>query len=169
MNLYNATPFAAAYSMGIQKSGRNCLVIVAKATYKMPTAQQQPELAEEQIAPFETDTYTGEPGYSAPIYENDFATYKPRCDVILHGSAYSQQPVAERQVGLKVGDLEKLFRVIGPRQFEKINDDGSIQISRPGLFTKQNISYDTAYVAVKRQVKLMKMVKNFMILLWLTR
>ena len=145
MNLYNATSFAAAYSMGIQKSGRNCLVIVAKATYKLPMAQEEPTLAEEQIAPFETDTYTGEPGYSAPIAENDFATFKPRCDVILHGSAYSQEPVTERVVGLKIGNHEKLFKVIGPRHFEKINDDGSIQITHPKPFTRLKISYDTAY------------------------
>jgi len=145
MNLYNATPFAAAYSMGIQKSGRSCLVIVAKATYKLPTAQQEPELAEEQIAPFETDSYTGEPGDSAPLYENDFATFKPRCDVILHGSAYSREPVTERQVGLKVGNLEKLFKVIGPRHFEKANGNYALQASQPEPFTRQKISYDTAY------------------------
>jgi len=146
MNLYNATPFAASYSMGIQKSGRNCLVIVAKATYKIPLKpNQEPQLADEQIEPFETDTFTGEPGYSAPLYENDFATFKPRCDVILHGSAYSKEPVTERQVGIKIGKFEKLFKVIGPRQYEKINEDGSIQISEITPFTKQKISYDTAY------------------------
>ena len=145
MNLYNATPFAASYSMGIQKSGRNCLVVVAKATYKLPMAQEEPTLAEEQIAPFETDTYTGEPGYSAPIYENDFATFKPRCDVILHGSAYAPEPVAERIVGLKVDGMEKLFKVIGPRKYEKMNADGSVQISPPAPFTRLKISYDTAY------------------------
>ena len=145
MNLYNATPFAAQYSMGIQKSGRNCLVIVAKATYKLPRAHEEPTLADAQIPPFETDTYTGEPGFSAPIYENDFATFKPRCDVILHGSAYAPEPVPERIVGLKVGDQEKLFKVIGPRKYEKINADGSIQISPPAPFTQLKISYDTAY------------------------
>ncbi len=146
MNLYNATPFAAAYSLGIQKSGRSCLVIVAKATYNLPDAQQpQPKLADEQIAPFETDSYTGEPGLSAPLYENDFATFKPRCDVILHGSAYSQQPVTERQIGIKVGNLEKLFKVIGARHFDKVTRDNALQLSTTKPFTKQKISYDTAY------------------------
>jgi len=145
MNLYNATPFAAAYSMGIQKSGRNCLVIVAKATYNFPVNGKEPMLADEQIEPFETDTFTGEPGYSAPIYENDFATFKPRCDVILHGSAYSQQPVTERDVGLKVGNFEKLFKVIGPRFYEKPIKSSTNQVSAPTPFTKQKISYDTAF------------------------
>lgn len=144
MNLYNATPFAASYSLGIQKSGRNCLVIVVKATYKLPKKSgDTPELAEEQIEPFETDTYTGEPGLSAPIYENDYATHKPLCDIIIHASAYSQEPVTERKVGFKVGNCEKVFKVIGPRHLKRSTSGNSPSEIEP--FTKQKISYDTAY------------------------
>jgi len=144
MNLFNATPFAAAYSLGIQKSGRNCLVIVVKATYNLPKKSgEEPQLADEQIEPFETDTYTGEPGLSAPIYENDYATYKPLCDVILHASAYSLQPIEEKQVGFKVGKTEKVIKVIGPRYLMKSTSGN--HPSKPEPFTQQKISYDTAY------------------------
>ena len=37
------------------------------------------------------DTFTGEPGFSAPVYEVDFAPRKPRCDVLLVGSAYAPE------------------------------------------------------------------------------
>ena len=144
MELFNATPFAAAYSLGLQKSGRNCLVIVAKATYLLPEKSgDTPQLSEEQIEPYETDTFMGEPGLSAPIYENDFATHKPKCDVLVHASAYSQEPVTERQVGFKVGNLEKVFKVIGTRHLER-SISGNIP-TNPEPFTKQKISYDTAY------------------------
>ncbi len=144
MNLYNATPFAAAYSLGIQKSGRNCLVIVVKATYTLPEKSgDTPELAAEQIEPFETDTYTDEPGLSAPIYENDYATFKPRCDVLLHASAYSQKPVTEKKVGFKVGKLAKVFNVIGARHLIRSTSGNTPTKSEP--FTQQKISYNTAY------------------------
>lgn len=146
MNLYNATELAAGYTLGIHRSGRNCLVLAAKATYDLPTQNgAAATLAKEQIPLYETDAYTGEPGYSAPIYENDYATYKPKCDVLLNGSAYAPagQKVSSQTVRLQVGGLDKSFHVIGPRYWQK-NRLGW-QITAPEPFTRQTISYDTAY------------------------
>lgn len=144
MNLYNATPFTADYTLGLQKSGRHCLVIVAKATYDLPqNNDDQPLLSKNQLELNDSDAYSGEPGESAPLFDNDFPPYKPKCDVILNASAYSNQAVTERIVGFRVGDLEKSLKVIGPRYYQK----GIIGI-RPGNpvpFTKQPISYNTAY------------------------
>lgn len=146
MNLYNATPFATGYTLGLQKSGRNCLVLVAKATYTLPTnTDEKPSLAEEQIPPYETDTYTGEPGYSAPIYENDYPPYKPKCDVILNGSAYAPQgkPCESLVASLQIGGINKHIHIIGPRHWKLGVLDG--KASKPEPFSKQTISYDTAY------------------------
>lgn len=144
MNLYNATPFAADYAFGLKKSGRNCLVIVAKATYDLPEhGDEAPRLSQHQIAPHKTDTYSGEPGQSAPLFENDFPPYKPKCDVILHASAYSKQPVPEMIAGFRVGNLQKFLKVIGPRHYRKAAL--GVKPGKPLPFTRQPISYDTAY------------------------
>ena len=144
MNLFNATPYKAAYNLGLQKSGRNCLIIVVKATFNLPKkSDEEPLLAEDQVELFDTDTFTGDPGMSAPIYENDFATHKPKCDVLLHASAYSQKPVTEMQVGFKLNDIEKTMNIIGPRYLKKSISGNAA--TKPEPFTQQTISYDTAY------------------------
>ncbi len=144
MNLYNATPFAADYTLGLQKSGRHCLVIAAKATFDLPkNNNDQPRLSETQLELNDSDAYSGEPGESAPLFDNDFSPYKPKCDVILNASAYSNQPVTEKTVGFRVGDLEKRLKVIGPRYYQK--GIFGIGPGTPATFTKQPISYNTAY------------------------
>ncbi|MCK7582586.1 MAG: DUF2169 domain-containing protein [Chromatiales bacterium] len=47
------------------------------------------ELHDEQLPLVMADTFTGEPGLSAPVYEVDFAPRKHRCDVLLVGSAHA--------------------------------------------------------------------------------
>src|SRR5438445_3864313 len=90
MNLVNATKMQAGYNIGIQPDGRELLVVVVKGTFAIPKDEkQEPKLAEEQAPLVMTDVFTGEPGFSAPLYENDFAPRKPRCDVLLTGSAYA--------------------------------------------------------------------------------
>lgn len=146
MNLYNATEFATGYTLGIQKSGRNCLVMVAKASYHLPTKEREfPTLLDEQIAPYETDSYTGEPGYSSPIYENDYATHKPKCDVILNGSAHAKKDheATVQPVRLQLNELDKTFHVVGARYWKKSLLDWEATPAEP--FTQQSISYDTAY------------------------
>jgi len=144
MQLYNATPFAAAYSLGLLKSGRNCLVVVAKATFELPAENGgEPRRAQTQIPPHESDTYTGEPGYSAPEYENDFAPLKHRCDVILLGSAHANQPTTRKRVALHVGQVNKAFDVVGAAHWTQT----AMGLSPSGRipFTRQPIRYDTAF------------------------
>ncbi|PVV06646.1 MAG: hypothetical protein B6D77_15350 [gamma proteobacterium symbiont of Ctena orbiculata] len=144
MNFFNATPFVADYTFGLKKSGRNCLVIVTKATYMLPrNNNEQPRLSKNQLDLHKSDIYSGEAGQSTPLYDNDFAPYKPKCDVILHASAYSEKPVTEMIVGFRVGKLEKLMKVIGPRYYRKTVI--GIKPGEPIPFTRQPISYDTAY------------------------
>ncbi|MCU7817223.1 MAG: DUF2169 domain-containing protein, partial [Candidatus Thiodiazotropha sp. (ex Rostrolucina anterorostrata)] len=144
MNLYNATPFVADYAFGLKKSGRNCLVIVAKATYDLPArSDEAPRLSNDWVIPHKTDTYSGEPGQSAPLFENDFPPCKPKCDVILHASAHSEQPVTEMIVGFRVGKLEKFIKVIGPRHYRSAVV--GVKPGKPLPFTQQPISYDSAY------------------------
>jgi len=148
MTLHNATKCEAGYNLGLEKSGHHCLVVVAKATFHMPRTLHENAILkkqEEQIKVHHVDVYTGEAGESALLYENDFAPHKPKCDVILNGSAYAfpLQETTDKVVQLRIGTLDKSFRVIGKRIWEA--HVFNAKASNPLPFQKQFISYDIAY------------------------
>jgi hypothetical protein len=151
MNLVNTTKLVAGYTAAIDKTGREWLVVAAKGTYGIPARpDEEPRLLDEQVPLMMTDVFTGEPGFSAPLYENDFPPRKPRCDVLLNGSAYAPngKPVERVQVTLQVGTLSKSFNVVGNRAYKA----GTlyIAVSNPEPFTVMPISYDNAFGGVDR-------------------
>src|SRR5262249_36106062 len=94
------------------------------------------------------DIFTGEPGFSAPLYESDYAPHKPRCDVLLHGSAYAPggKPVRRVRVSLQVGSMSKSFDVVGNRVWKKRLF--FVRASKPDPFTVMPISYNNAFGGV---------------------
>jgi len=78
MELINATEMPAAYTMGMKPDGRELLVVVVKGTFTIPQSGEEPRLAGEQAPLVMADEFTGEPGFSAPKYESDFAPVKPQ-------------------------------------------------------------------------------------------
>jgi hypothetical protein len=151
MNLLNETGLQAGYNLGVAPDGRESLVVVVKGTYAFPARDgREPAPAEEQEPLVMADVFTGEPGFSATLYENDFAPRKPRCDVLLNGSAYAPggKPAARVTVGLRVGALAKSFDVVGPRVYKA----GAlyIAVSDPEPFAVLPISYDNAFGGVDR-------------------
>ncbi|MCP4408416.1 MAG: DUF2169 domain-containing protein [Gammaproteobacteria bacterium] len=148
MDLLNATGMQAGYTMGMQPDGRELLVVVVKGTFRFPDRGYDPVLADKQLPLVEADTFTGEPGFSAPVYEADYAPRKPRCDVLLNGSVYAPggKPTSRVQVGMKVGPIQKTFNVVADRRWEA----GSAGIGRAyaGRFVTMPISYDRAFGGV---------------------
>lgn len=138
----------AGYSMGMQPDGRELLVVSIKGTFTIPTDGEEVQLADKQIPLVEADTFTGEPGYSAPVYESDYPPHKPYCDVLLNGSAYAPEgrPTAKVRVFLKIGSFSKTFHVVGNRVWEK--GLFSYKPSRPKPFAVMPISYDRAFGGV---------------------
>ena len=145
MELLNATGMEAAYTMGMEPSGRELLVVVVKGTFRIPQNGEQPELADEQLPLVMADTFSGEPGFSAPIYEADFPPYKPRCDVLLNGSAYAPggRPTRKVAVTLGVGPWLKSFNVVGRRAWQA--GITSISAGHAAPFDVMPISYDGAF------------------------
>ncbi|WP_133512390.1 DUF2169 family type VI secretion system accessory protein [Candidatus Thiosymbion oneisti] len=145
MDLINATGMQAGYTLGVEPSGGEHLVVAVKGTFSIPAAGREPQPAEAQLPLVEADTFTGEPGLSAPVYESDYPLRKPRCDVLLLGSAYAPEgrPTERVQVGFKLGPISKTFRVVGDRLWQV-----GIGI-RPGSyirpFERMPISYDRAF------------------------
>jgi hypothetical protein len=151
MDFVNKTGVQAGWTLGFDRDGRELIVVAIKATFSIPENERtEPVLAAEQVPLTESDEFTGEPGLSAPIYESDYAHRKPRCDVLLNGSAYAPKgKKAERvTVSLKVGSMEKSFDVVGNRQWRR----GVLLVdsSYPEPFTVMPISYDKAFGGIDR-------------------
>lgn len=145
MELLNATRMIAGYTMGMRADGRELLVVVVKGTFLFPKEGEEAALASAQLPLVMADTFTGEPGLSAPVYECDMAHAKTRCDVLLHGSAYTpnQKPEIYVPVRLRVGKMEKSFNVVGDRLWKK-TFLGYVATA-PEPFTIKPFSYDRAY------------------------
>jgi len=145
MNFVNETKFEADWTLGFEPDGRELLVVAIKATFQIPKNGDEPELAEEQVPLTEADEFTGEPGFSATLYETDYAHRKPFCDVLLNGSAYATggKPTEHVTVRIQVGKIEKFFNVVGDRVWDRILF--KMTPTLPVKFLRKKISYDVAY------------------------
>lgn len=150
MEFINATRMTAGYNMGLEPSGRELLVVVIKGTFVLPKAGEQMRLHDEQLPLILADTFTAEPGFSAPVYEVDFAPRKPACDVLLVGKARAPGglPTTRMRAGLRVGSMEKSFDVVGDRVWNA--GLAAIAASKPQPFTEMPVSYDTAFGGADR-------------------
>ena len=123
MQIWNQTGFPHEFTMGMDKAGHEYIVLVVKGTFDFPAEPGGPvRKSETQVPLVMADKYTGAPGFSATLWETDFAFRKPRCDVVLNGAAYAPggRPAERVRVGLKVGDWSKLFDVVGHREWRAI-------------------------------------------------
>lgn len=125
-------------------SGREHLVVVAKATWQMPNDGQRPR----PLPPVDlayADVYIGAPGESPMLYGADFARFKPRCDVVFNATAYTPeaQPVTRLDVAWRVGSLEKTLTAYGPRTWRK--RFGFVSLTEPEPFTSMPLHYGHAF------------------------
>jgi hypothetical protein len=111
---------AADMAVALDATGREHLVIVAKATWSIPDPGQRPRPLPPQPIVL-ADEYHGAPGESAMRYGTDMARFKPRCDVVFDACAHSPdgQPMRDLQAGFDIAGLRKMVRVLGPRQWRK--------------------------------------------------
>ena len=148
MELINCTRMAAGYTLGMEPSGRELLVVVVKGTFRLPAEQGARLTLHEDQAPLVlSDVFFGEPGVSAPKYEVDFAPRKRRCDVLLHGHGYAPggRPTERMAVELRIGDWSKSFCVVGDRAWYS---SGGPRATAPAPFTRMPLSYDYAFGGV---------------------
>ncbi len=145
MELLNATKMTAGYTMGMRPDGRELLVVVVKGTFGIPVSGDEPRLLDEQAKLVEADAFTGEPGFSAPLYESDYAPHKPKCDVLLNGSAYAPggKPAERVTVSLRVGPMRKSFDVVGNRAWKRGIFGATATFPEP--FAVMPFSYDKAF------------------------
>ncbi len=145
MELLNATQMLTGYTMGMDKTGRESIVVVVKGTFNIPLDGTKPRLCESQLPIVEADQFSGEAGYSAVTYESEYAPFKPKCDVLINGSAHAPtgKKVTAIEVGVKVASITKVIEVVGNRFW--FTGSGGIGATRAQPFQKMPISYDVAF------------------------
>lgn len=136
----------SGFSIGIDPSGREHVVVVTKRRLAFPDASggvctwsdDTPELCT-------ADVFSGEEGMSAVVYESEFALRKPFCDVVVNGAAYAPPGTTAPMVyaGLQCGQISKSIAVFGPRVWERFISGPAP--SEPDPFQRQIISYDYAF------------------------
>jgi hypothetical protein len=145
MELVNATRMAAEYTLGLEPSGRERLVVVVKGTFAIPEADDEPvRLAAEQVPILLADVLGGESS-ALPVDEADLAIWKPRCDVLVKGSAHAPggQPATRVEVGVRVGSWTKTIDVVGDRQW--ISGPFGARASSPAPFDVMPVTYERAF------------------------
>ena len=145
MEIVNKSNLPAEAFSALDKSGREHLVIVAKATYRFGP-DRTVELAADAHRPIAaTDVFVGQPGFSAPIYEADFVHRKQSCDVLVNATAHAPggRAVTELRVALRVGDFTKRILAVGDRVWKK----GAFGVSatRPEPFIRMPLHYGRAF------------------------
>ncbi|GAA2821246.1 hypothetical protein EDC40_103100 [Aminobacter aminovorans] len=151
MQIWNQTGYVHQFTVAMDKAAHEYIVVVVKGTFDLPDAPGGLVRKSAEQAPLVfADTQTGVPGYSATLWETDFAFRKPRCDVIANGCAYAPggRPAERVPVGIKVGNWSKLFEVVGHREWRAIGPVFTATAPQP--FLKLPISYDVAWGGVDK-------------------
>lgn len=125
-------------------AGWENVLVVSKGTFSIPENGKTPQPLSPQALAMKDDFY-GEPGLSAPAYENDFASRKARCDVLFKAQAHAPQgrPVKHLDVAVQVGTMAKAIHVVGNRRWEK--DVLLVRHSEPEAFTTMPLHYGRAF------------------------
>ncbi|MBZ9942458.1 DUF2169 domain-containing protein [Mesorhizobium sp. BR1-1-13] len=136
----NKTSFTAGSIVQLDADGQENFVVVLSASFSV-SEDGAIVVAEEQVPVIFGDEPFRDGAFSSNRYEADIASHKPGVEVIVNGMAYAPggKPVQEMQVGLRIGSVRKVLRVVGDRSLAM----GSF--SAPDPFVKMAIVYERAF------------------------
>ncbi|MCE3603002.1 DUF2169 domain-containing protein [Massilia sp. P8910] len=131
-------------SCALDVTGREHLVVVAKATWQIPAAGQRPRPLPPQALEL-VDVFVGDPADSAMLYGADMVRFKPRCDVLFNASAHAPvgEPVQELVAAWQVGELRKGVKVHGARQWRR--RFGIVSLSPAATFLQVPLHFGMAF------------------------
>ncbi|CDL87597.1 DUF2169 family type VI secretion system accessory protein [Xenorhabdus cabanillasii] len=154
MEFRNLTPFAVMNYQMFDVEDTEHHVAVMKIGYQLLPAGQGKHIVELLPAPplCLQDEYRGQMNASQVLQESDLAPFKPRCDVIVNGTAYAPdgRPCTEFPVRLHVQSrqgqtlLDKTLTVTGEREFIR-DTSGNWQLTAPKSFTTLPLDYRYAF------------------------
>lgn len=147
MEFNNLTPFPSLAFEGIDQHNQEFHVVAIRATFDI-TPDTEMKLADEQQPLAIRDEYFGEVNKSSIRLESDLSPYKPKCDVIVIGSAYSPggKPVSRFEAGIRISGavtLDKRLTITGARFWEKSTSGWTL--SEPEPITSLPVQYEYAY------------------------
>jgi len=138
----NLTPFAAGLGLCQDRDGREVAVGVVKATFRLDASGRvEPAPPGQQLPVFLADQHHGNPASTSVRYASDVVPTRRGTDVAVVGHAYGRGK-ASVEAGFRVGTLEKMLVVTGPRVW--VGGIGST-IAGPVAFEKMPVRYELAY------------------------
>ncbi|PHM38806.1 DUF2169 family type VI secretion system accessory protein [Xenorhabdus innexi] len=150
MEFKNLTPFSVMNYRMLDTGDQEYDVIAMKVGYQLLPAGKGEYLAEllPIISLCVQDQYRGELNVSQVLQESDLAPFKPKCDVIVNGTAYAPEgkPCTSFPVRLSVTDanggtlLDKTLNITGEREFFR-TDNGQWHLSDPKPFTRLSLDH----------------------------
>lgn len=141
--IVNRTPFSVTPLFLADNDLRPVLVPLVRATFAI-RPDGELVLGEQQMPPQLAGQFWGDPMSSSYKFEPECAFFKPATDVVLIGHACAARPgTTELQVGLRVGSLQKVVRVIGDRVMSRRL--GSWSISSAQAFERIPLIYERAF------------------------
>ena len=146
MEIDNTSRLTAGCTLGVDPDGQEYIVLAAKGSYVIPAEDGAVcKLAGSNDLLNTSDEFWGEPGFSAQRYEVDYALHKPRCDVLLNGTAYAPEgrPIERLQVGIQIGSWNKRIDIVGDRVWTE--GLSAPTPSSPNPFIRMPITYDRAF------------------------
>lgn len=147
MEFCNMTPFPCLAFEAIDQHDQQFHVVVMRATFDI-VPNEELKLAEEQQPLALSDDYFGEINRSSVMQESDLSPYKPKCDVIVIGSAYapSGKPAPRFEAGIRITGsvtLDKKLTINGPRFWEKRGSGWTL--TEPTSIDSLPLQYEYAY------------------------
>jgi len=142
----NRTPFAAERSWVRDRNGAEVWLVAVKCTFDIKP-DGTTAVSDDQPPVLRVPEYNGEPGKSSLRFDADLVLTKTTTDVIVVGHAHAPhgRPVAEMEVGFRVGPVQKVLRVVGDRTW------GAVGTSSPQPFLKIPLVYERAFGGVDRK------------------
>jgi hypothetical protein len=139
----NDTAFAHEWLVLADEEAVPQCVSLLQATYSI-SADGELLLLEDQPSPKLDGEWYGDPANSSVRLEPQTAFLKPTTDVILLGHAYAPQPAStEVLVGIRVGALSKVVRVVGDRVL--VRRGGVDRVVGPTPFERIALVYERAF------------------------
>jgi hypothetical protein len=139
----NRTPFAAERGWVRDRDGAEIWLVVVKCTFDI-RPDGSTVVSGDQPPVLRLPEYNGERGKSSLRLDADLILTKKTTDVIVVGHAYAphERPVAQMDVGFRVGPIQKVLRVSGDRTW------GVVGTSSPQKFVKMPLVYERAFGGV---------------------
>jgi hypothetical protein len=157
MNLENQTPFPALMYSAADPNHAEHDIVVMKVSYKILRKDEDRwglELIEDGSVPlYLTDEFWGEIGASSVKVESDLAPYKPMCDVILNGNAYTPngKEMTAIAVRLKISKPEQLEKIPKPKQPQPLNPSMPLTDEQVAGWEKEKREYE--YALANQKIK----------------